>query len=64
MAHVINQDKCAGCGSCAEACPTECIVEKAPAFEGEAMAGDAVVSLSGETLCAVVSTASAVVSAV
>ena len=28
MAHVINQDKCAGCGSCAEACPTECIVEK------------------------------------
>ena len=28
MAHVIDQDKCASCGSCAETCPTECIVEK------------------------------------
>lgn len=28
MAHIIDQDKCLGCGACADVCPTECIVEK------------------------------------
>ena len=28
MAHIIYADKCIGCGSCAEECPTSCISEK------------------------------------
>ena len=28
MAHIIDAEKCIGCGSCAAACPVECIVEK------------------------------------
>ncbi len=28
MAHIIDAEKCIGCGACAEECPVNCIVEK------------------------------------
>lgn len=28
MAHIIDAEKCIGCGSCAGTCPVECIAEK------------------------------------
>ena len=28
MAHIIDAEKCIGCGACAEECPVNCIVEQ------------------------------------